>query len=93
VVALFGCHIKCILYRYLQTGDYLKNEESYSASKVAVVFLKMKTSVSFDELCKECYAMKPTLALFLNEESLLKERDILKKKAKSTKHYVFNSKE
>jgi hypothetical protein len=71
---------------------YLKNEATYSDSKESVVFLNLKTSVSLDELCNELYVIKPTLALFLNEEFVLKERDILDK-AKSIKKYVFNSKE
>jgi len=71
VVALFGCHTKCILYHYLQTGDYLRNKAIRSAFKESVVFLKLETSVSFDELCNEFYAMNPSLALCLIDEFVL----------------------
>ena len=46
--------------------------------------MNLKTSVSLDELCKESYVLKLTLTLLLNEEFVLKERDILEK-ANSTK--------
>lgn len=46
--------------------------------------MNFKTSVSLDELCKELYVIKTALALFLNGDFVLKERDILEQ-AKSTK--------
>ena len=87
LVALFGCHTKCILWHYVQTGDYLRNESTHSAFKEAVVFLKLKTSVSLDELWKGFYAMNPSLALVLNEEFVLKERDIMEKTVNQKLHF------
>jgi hypothetical protein len=66
----------------------VKNEATNSDLKEAVVFLNLETFVRLDELCKEFYAIKPTLALFVNEEFLLKERDVLEK-AKSTRKCFF----
>jgi hypothetical protein len=91
VATSFGCHIKCILYHYLHYGNYLNNEATYSDFKEGVVFLVLKTSLSLDELYKECYVIKTTLSLFLSEEFVLKERDSLET-AKPNKKYVFNSK-
>ena len=48
-------------------GSILKNEETYCDFKEAVIFLNLKKSVSLDQLCKEFYTIKPTLALFINE--------------------------
>jgi len=77
VATLFGCDTKCTLYHYLHTGDCLKNEAKCCDFKETVVFWNLKTSVSLDELCKEFYVIKTALALLLNEEFVLKERDIV----------------
>jgi hypothetical protein len=47
----------------------LKKEPTNSDLKEAVEVLNLKTSINLDELYKELYLIKPTLALFLNDKS------------------------
>jgi hypothetical protein len=64
-----SCKSEGTLYPCLRTGNYLKKEPAYSDFKGAVVVLNVKTPINLNEMCEEFCVIKPTLALFLHDET------------------------
>jgi hypothetical protein len=70
IALLFSCHTEGTLYHCLRTGNCLKTEPSCSDFKEAAVVLNLKMSINLDKLYAEFRILRPTPAVFLNDESM-----------------------